>query len=99
MDVIAVPLLRLLLGLIDLYMWIVIISVIMSWLVTFNVINSSNKFVYLVLDLTYRATEPALAKIRRFMPNLGGLDLSPVVLIFILIFIKDMLFRVLLRFM
>jgi YggT family protein len=53
----------------------------------------------LVLDLTYRATEPALAKIRRFMPNLGGLDLSPVVLIFILIFIKDMLFRVLLRFM
>ena len=99
MDVIAVPLLRLLLGLIDLYMWIVIISVIMSWRVTFNVIISSNKFVYLVLDLTYRATEPALAKIRRFMPNLGGLDLSPVVLIFILIFIKDMLFRVLLRFM
>lgn len=99
MDVIAVPLLRLLLGAIDLYMWIVIISVIMSWLVSFNVINSSNKFVYMVLDLVYRATEPVLMKIRRYMPNLGGMDLSPVVLIFILIFVKDLLFRVLLRFM
>ena len=99
MDVIAVPLLRLLIGLIDLYMWIVIISVIMSWLVAFNVINTSNKFVYMVMDLVYRATEPALNKIRRYMPNLGGLDLSPIVLIFILIFIKDLLFRVLLRFM
>jgi len=99
MDVIAVPLLRLLLGAIDLYMWIVIISVIMSWLVSFNVINSSNKFVYMVLDLVYRATEPVLIKIRRYMPNLGGMDLSPVVLIFILIFVKDLLFRVLLRFM
>jgi YggT family protein len=99
MDVIAVPLLRLLLGVIDLYMWIVIISVVMSWLVSFNVINTSNKFVYMLMDLVYRATEPALNKIRRYMPNLGGLDLSPVVLIFILIFIKDLLFRVLLRFM
>jgi len=99
MDVIAVPLLRLLIGLIDLYMWIVIISVIMSWLVAFNVINTSNRFVYMVMDLVYRATEPALNKIRRYMPNLGGLDLSPIVLIFILIFIKDLLFRVLLRFM
>ena len=99
MDVIAVPLLRLLIGLIDLYMWIVIISVIMSWLVAFNVINTSNRFVYMVMDLVYRATEPALNKIRRYMPNLGGLDLSPIVLIFILIFIKDLLLRVLLRFM
>jgi YggT family protein len=99
MDVIAVPLLRLLLGVIDLYMWIVIISVVMSWLVSFNVINTSNKFVYMLMDLVYRATKPALNKIRRYMPNLGGLDLSPVVLIFILIFIKDLLFRVLLRFM
>lgn len=98
MDVIAVPLLRLLIGVIDLYMWVVIIAVILSWLVQFNVINSSNRFVYMAMDFIYRATEPVLNKIRRYLPNLGGLDLSPIILIFVLIFVKDFLFRILLRF-
>jgi YggT family protein len=98
MDVIAVPLLRLLIGVIDLYMWVVIIAVILSWLVQFNVINSSNRFVYMVMDFIFRATEPVLNKIRRYLPNLGGLDLSPIILIFVLIFVKDFLIRVLLRF-
>ncbi len=98
MDVVAVPLLRLLIGVVDLYMWVVIIAVILSWLVQFNVINSSNRFVYMAMDFIYRATEPALNKIRRYLPNLGSLDLAPIVLIFVLIFVKDLLIRVLLRF-
>ena len=98
MDVIAVPVLRLLIGVVDLYMWVVIIAVFLSWLVQFNVINSSNRFVYMVMDFIYRATEPVLNKIRRYMPNLGSLDLSPIVLIFALIFIKDMLFQVFQKF-
>ena len=98
MDVIAVPVLRLLIGVVDLYMWVVIIAVFLSWLVQLNVINSSNRFVYMAMDFIYRATEPVLNKIRRYMPNLGSLDLSSIVLIFALIFIKDMLFQVFQKF-
>jgi YggT family protein len=98
MDVIAVPLLRLLIGLIDLYMWVVIIAVILSWLVQFNVINSSNRFVYMAMDFIYRATEPVLNKIRRYLPSLGSLDLAPIILIFVLIFVKDFLIQILLKF-
>ena len=98
MDVIAVPVFRLMIGVVDLYMWVVIIAVFLSWLVQFNVINSSNRFVYMVMDFIYRATEPVLNKIRRYMPNLGSLDLSSIVLIFALIFIKDMLFQVFQKF-
>ena len=82
------PFLWLVLTALDLYMWVVIIGVILSWLVAFNVVNTSNRFVYLIGDFTHRATEPALGRIRRFMPNLGGMDISPVVLILILIFVQ-----------
>ena len=94
MDVIAVPLLKLLINIADLYTWVVIIAVILSWLVQFNVINSSNRFVYIVIDFIYRATEPVLNKIRGYLPNLGGVDLSPIVLILALVFIMNVLNRV-----
>ena len=69
----------------------VIIGAILSWLVAFNVINTSNQLVYLILDFLYRITEPALRRIKRFLPNLGGIDISPVILIFGLIFIQMVL--------
>ncbi len=93
MDAIVIPMLNLLLTVVDLYIWVVIISVILSWLVSFKVINISNRFVYMVGDFTYRITEPALKPIRNFMPNLGGVDISPIVLILLLIFLKDVLVR------
>ena len=85
------PFIWLVLTALDLYMWIVIIGVILSWLVTFNVVNTSNRFVYKVGDFTHRATEPALGRIRRFIPNLGGMDISPVVLILLIIFLKRLI--------
>ncbi|PIW28657.1 MAG: hypothetical protein COW30_07020 [Rhodospirillales bacterium CG15_BIG_FIL_POST_REV_8_21_14_020_66_15] len=93
MDVITGPVISILLIALDLYMWVVIIGVILSWLVAFNVINTSNKFVYLVGDFCYRATEPLLGRIRRFLPNLGGLDVSPVILILGIIFLREFLVR------
>ena len=85
------PLFRVLMIAIDLYIWLVIIGAILSWLVAFNVINTSNQLVYLILDFLYRITEPALRRIKRFLPNLGGIDISPVILIFGLIFIQMVL--------
>ncbi len=85
------PFLWLVLTALDLYMWVVIISVILSWLVAFNVVNTSNRFVYMVGDFTHRATEPALGRIRRYIPNLGGMDISPVVLILLIIFLQRLI--------
>ena len=76
---------------IDLYMWVVIIWVIMSWLVSFQVVNTHNRFVYLVNDFLHRLTDPALRPIRRVTPNLGGIDLAPLVLILILYFLRLLL--------
>ena len=70
------------------YSYIVIANVIISWLVALNVLNTQNRFVYSVLDLTYRLTEPFLNKIRRFLPNLGTLDISPVILLLLIWFIE-----------
>ena len=78
---------------IQLYIWVLIASAILSWLVAFNVINTRNRFVYQVGDVLYRLTEPALRPIRRIMPNLGGVDLSPVVLILLLVFLRNLLFE------
>jgi len=64
-----------------LYLVVVFLAVITSWLVSFNVINTTNRFVYMMVDTLYRITEPALKRIRRFMPNLSGLDISPIVLL------------------
>jgi YggT family protein len=77
----------------NLYMWVLIASAILSWLVAFNVINTRNRVVYAIGDFLYRITEPLLRPIRRILPNLGGIDLSPVVLILLLIFIRNLLWE------
>ncbi len=78
---------------IGLYITVVIIQVVLSWLVSFNVVNTRNRFVYLVGDLLFRLTEPALGPIRRMLPSLGGIDISPVVLILLLYFLRVLLIR------
>ncbi len=93
MDAILVPMLNLMLTVIELYIWVVIIAVVLTWLVSFKVVNASNRFVYMVGDFTYRITEPALRPIRNVLPNLGGIDISPIVLILLLVFLKDVLVR------
>ena len=72
----------------DLYIWIIIASVIFSWLFLFNVINTGNQFVSMIGDFLYRATEPALRPIRRFMPDLGGIDISPILLLLLIFFVQ-----------
>jgi len=78
---------------IGLYITLVIVQVVLSWLVAFNVINTGNRFVYMVGDFLYRITEPALKPIRRLLPTMGGIDLSPVVLILGLYFLQILLRR------
>jgi len=85
------PFLWLVLTVIDLYMWVVIISVILSWLVAFQVVNMSNRFVYMVGDFCNRLTEPALNRIRRYLPNFGNIDLAPVALIILLVFLQRLI--------
>tara|TARA_B100001093_G_C26337013_1_gene804386 strand:+ start:251 stop:541 length:291 start_codon:yes stop_codon:yes gene_type:complete len=78
---------------VSLYIWILIINAIISWLVAFNILNTGNRFVYSVLDVSHRLTDPALNYIRRFLPNLGSIDISPVVLILALLFIRNLVFE------
>jgi len=84
-------LLLLIVTIVDIFVWIIIIQVIMSWLIAFNVINTSNRFVYLVGEFLYRITEPVMRPIRRILPNLGGIDLSPLVVLLVLFFAKNLL--------
>jgi YggT family protein len=72
----------------QLYIWIVIAAAIFSWLVAFNVVNTRNQFVGAIGEFLYRITEPALRPIRNMMPNLGGIDISPVILFLIIAFIR-----------
>jgi len=81
-------------SIIAIYIWIVIINAILSWLVAFNILNTQNRFVFSVLDTTYKLTDPALNKIRRFLPTFGSIDLSPVVLILFLMFIRNLVFEI-----
>jgi YggT family protein len=83
------PLIGFIVLVIDLYIWVVIASAILSWLVAFNVVNTNNRFVLSIADMLYRLTEPALRPIRNILPNLGGIDISPVILILLLLFIRD----------
>ena len=78
--------------LLNIYKWVVIANVIISWLVAFNVLNTQNRFVYSILELTYRLTDPFLNKIRRFLPNLGSLDISPVVLLVLIWFLQTCMY-------
>ena len=76
------------LQILKLYSYVVIANVIISWLIAFNVLNTQNRFVYSILELTYRLTDPILNYIRRFLPNLGSLDISPVILLLLIWFIE-----------
>jgi YggT family protein len=78
-------------SIINIFIFILIVQVIMSWLIAFNVVNTRNRFVYIVADIAYKITEPVLRPIRRILPTFGGIDLSPVVLILLLGFIQRLL--------
>ena len=78
------PIFALLERLVELYIWVLIIGAILSWLIAFNIVNTRNRAVYVIADLAYRLTEPALRPIRRILPNLGGVDISPIILILLI---------------
>ena len=75
------------------YSWIVIANVIISWLIAFNVLNTSNAFIYNILDFTYRLTDPILTRIRGFLPNLGAFDVSPIILLVLIQALKIFMFK------
>ena len=82
-------------NIITLYIWVLIINAVISWLVAFNVLNTSNRFVYSVLDISYKLTDPPLNFIRRYLPNLGAIDISPIILILALMFLRNLVFELL----
>ncbi len=84
-----IPLIQFIVMVVDLYIWVIICSAVLSWMVAFGVVNTSNRFVYKMVDMLHRLTAPALAPIRQVVPDLGGIDISPVILILGLIFIKN----------
>ena len=81
-------LVSLILTVINLYIWVLIASAILSWLIAFNVVNTRNPFVAGVAEFLYKITEPALRPVRSFLPNLGGLDISPIIVILIILLIQ-----------
>jgi YggT family protein len=85
------PIFRIAITILDLYIWAIIFSAILSWLVHFNVVNSRNQLVHTIGSFLWRITEPVLRPIRRFIPNLGGIDISPIVLILAIYFIQMVL--------
>ena len=78
----------LVLQILKLYSYVVIANVLISWLVAFNILNTQNRFVYSILEMTYRLTDPILYRIRRFLPNLGSFDISPIILLLLIWFIE-----------
>ena len=79
---------------ISIYLWVIIINAILSWLVAFNILNTQNRFVFSVLDATYKLTDPILNKIRRFVPTFGSVDISPIILILGLMFLRNLVFEI-----
>ena len=78
-------------SLISLYLWCLFIFVILTWLIHFGVVNTQNRLVYLVVDFLYKITDPVLRPIRNILPNLGGIDISPIILVLALIFIRNLI--------
>jgi YggT family protein len=72
----------------QLYVWLLIAAAVLSWLVAFNVVNTRNQFVAMIGEFLYRITEPVLRPIRNMLPAMGGIDISPIILILIIIFIR-----------
>jgi YggT family protein len=83
-----VPVIEVVVAILDLYWWLVIIQAVASWLIAFNIINTHNRSVAMLLDFLYRATEPALRPIRQFLPSFNGLDMSPIVLLLVIWFAR-----------
>jgi YggT family protein len=81
-------------SIITIYLWIIIINALLSWLVAFNVLNTQNRFVFSLLDTTYKLTDPVLNKIRRFVPTFGSIDISPIILILGLMFLRNLVFEI-----
>ena len=81
-------------SIITIYLWIIIINAVLSWLVAFNILNTQNRFVFSVLDATYKMTDPALNKIRSIIPTFGSIDISPVILIILLMFLRNIIFEI-----
>ena len=73
------------------YIWVLIINAVLSWLIAFSVLNTSNRLVHSLLDASYKMTDPLLRPIRNFLPNLGSIDISPVVLILLLMFVRNLI--------
>jgi YggT family protein len=92
------PIAWLIVEIIDIYVWVVIAAVVMSWLIAFGVINLHNQFARQIVHILEALTEPAFRRIRRFVPPMGGLDLSPLILILILYFIRYAIFWASVRF-
>lgn len=91
MHIVLMPLLEVIGIIIHIYIWILVIMVAMSWLVQFNILNTRQRAVYMVMDVLYRLTNPVLRPIRRVIPDLGGLDISPIILMLILYFVQRVL--------
>ncbi len=89
--VILGPLIQVIHLALNVYLYLIIASAIISWLVAFSVINTQNQFIRMIWEFLWRITEPALRPIRRFMPNLGGIDISPIILILMIYFIQLLL--------
>ena len=81
-------------SLISIYLWVIIINALLSWLVAFNILNTQNRFVFSVLDTTYKLTDPILNKIRKFIPTFGSIDISPIILILALMFLRNLVFEI-----
>ena len=82
------PVIEVLIAILDIYWWVVIIQAVASWLIAFNILNTHSRPVSMILDFLYRATEPALRPIRQFVPSLGGLDVTPIILLLIIWFVR-----------
>ena len=82
------PAIEVLIAILDIYWWVVIIQAVASWLIAFNVLNTHSRPVSMILDFLYRATEPALRPLRQFVPSLGGLDITPIILLLVIWFVR-----------
>ena len=94
MDIVLLPLLQVIQIALQLFIYALIISAILSWLVAFNIINTGNQFVSTIGYFLHRVTEPALRPIRRIVPDLGGIDISPILLILLIFFLQGVLSNV-----
>jgi YggT family protein len=83
--------------LLTLYIYVLFAAAIMSWLIAFNVVNPRNQFVAMLADFLFRITEPVLRPIRNLLPNLGGIDISPVIVILVIVFIQSVILPILAR--